>query len=61
MSADPLFVSVPEAARLLGIAERTAYDLIDRDEFPVRVEQVGGRKKVSRILIQRLAEGEVSR
>lgn len=56
MNATPLFLSVPEAARLLGVAQRTAYDLIARGEFPVRVQQVGGRKKVSRVLIERLAE-----
>ena len=57
MTVQPLFLSVSEAAHVLGIAERTAYDLIRRGEFPVRVEQVGGRKKVSRVLIERLAEG----
>lgn len=54
----PLFVSVPVAASLLGIAERTAYSLIERSEFPVPVETVGTRLKVSRILIERLAAGE---
>jgi excisionase family DNA binding protein len=43
----PGTLSVKLAARRLGIGEATAYDLIRRGEFPVRVIQLGGRKKVS--------------
>jgi excisionase family DNA binding protein len=40
--------SIAEAAEMLGIGTSTAYELIDRRQFPVRVLQVGARKKVSR-------------
>jgi excisionase family DNA binding protein len=35
--------SVTDAARRLGISRRHAYQLIERDEFPVRVLRAGGQ------------------
>lgn len=45
----PQMLSIAEAAVELGIGESTAYDLIARGEFPLPVQQVGGRMKVSRV------------
>jgi excisionase family DNA binding protein len=56
----PILMSVVEAAAMLGIAPRTAYDLIHRDEFPVPVLKVGRRMKVSRTMLERFAsEGPI--
>ena len=46
--SEPLVLSITEAAKLLGIGERTAYDLIARGEFPVPVLRIGTRRKVAR-------------
>ena len=47
------FAGVPEAAARLGVSTRTAYRLIERDEFPVPVTTVAGKTKVS---LRRLVE-----
>ena len=39
-------VSIPEAARLLGIGRTTAYELASRGEFPVPVLRVGRQFRV---------------
>jgi excisionase family DNA binding protein len=41
-------LTVPEAAAMLGIGERTAYNLIDNGTFPVPVRMVGNRMRISR-------------
>lgn len=41
-----LHTTVTTAAEILGIGRSTAYDLIRRDEFPVRVLRVGTRMRV---------------
>ena len=51
-------VSVATAAAILGIGTRTAYDLIERGEFPVKVQTVGRRMKVSRLLLDRFVAGD---
>lgn len=47
------FIGIPEAAERLGISRSNAYDLIHRDLFPVPVQDVAGRQRVS---LRRLAE-----
>ena len=41
-----LHTDVATAADILGIGRTTAYELIRRDEFPVRVLRVGSRIRV---------------
>lgn len=41
-------VTVPEAARQLGISRAFAYNAIARGIFPVRIIRIGGRIVVSR-------------
>ncbi|MBO0512400.1 DNA-binding protein [Streptomyces beijiangensis] len=42
----PLTVSVETAARALGIGKSKAYELLRRDEFPVRTLKLGEVVKV---------------
>ena len=42
---DPLAVSAPEAARLLGISKPKVYELMNRDDFPAF--RIGGRTLIS--------------
>lgn len=49
----PLFVSVPEAARVMGISKAFAYELVDRGEIPVK--QYGRRKLVPVAALERIA------
>ncbi|MFI1937708.1 helix-turn-helix transcriptional regulator [Streptomyces purpureus] len=42
----PATVAVPEAATVLGISKSHLYDLIKRDEAPVRVLSFGVRHRV---------------
>jgi excisionase family DNA binding protein len=42
----PLTVSVPDAARVLGIGRSTAYELVLTGELPVKAVRVGGRWRV---------------
>ena len=51
-----LVLSVPEAARLLGISRRLAYELAARDELPVL--RLGGRVLILRRPLERLLGGE---
>lgn len=53
----PLFLDFDEACRLLGIARSTGYRLARNGEFPVKVTPIGGRLKVARVQIERLADG----
>lgn len=50
--------TVAEAAALLGINPRTAYNLIERDEFPVPTFRVGAQHKVPRRPLDDLVSGE---
>ena len=43
-----LMISITIAARMLGVSRSTAYDLINRGEFPVAVRRVGSRLMVNR-------------
>lgn len=60
MSAEPLTVTLPTAAELLGIGERTAYDLVARDEFPVPVLRIGRSLRVSRRAIEQFVDGDLA-
>ena len=51
-----LVLSVPEAASLLGISRRLAYELAARDELPVL--RLGGRVLILRRPLERLLDGE---
>jgi excisionase family DNA binding protein len=50
-----LTVNVPEAAKLLGISERSAYEAVRRGEVPA--VRVGGRWLVPRAALERLLSG----
>jgi excisionase family DNA binding protein len=52
---DPAVMSVVEAARLLGISKTLAYGLVARQELPSL--RLGGRVRIPRRAIERLAEG----
>jgi predicted DNA-binding transcriptional regulator AlpA len=49
-------VSVPEAARALGISSWLAYELIKRGEFPVPTLRLGARHRVPTELLRRVLE-----
>jgi excisionase family DNA binding protein len=55
-----LMLSIAEAAAALGIGEQTARDLIRRGDFPVPVREVGGRRKVSRHLLEQWCDSQES-
>jgi excisionase family DNA binding protein len=51
-------VTVPEAARLLGISRGGAYALARRGELPGVIKLGAGRYVVSRRVLERLLDGE---
>lgn len=52
----PAVVGVPDAARAIGISKAHLYDLIRRDEAPVKVLSFGTRHRVVTASIVRLLE-----
>lgn len=50
----PLFVSVPEAARILGISKTHAYTMVRQGEIPVK--RFGCRQVVPVVALERMAE-----
>lgn len=56
----PLTMPVwPDGARVLGIGRSTAYELIRRGEFPVRVLKLGAKYRISRAdLLRYLGEAQ---
>lgn len=57
MTATPLprlFVSIPEAAAMLGISRAHAYVMVDAGEIPV--QQFGRRKLVPVVALERMAD-----
>jgi excisionase family DNA binding protein len=56
MTEQPLFVGVPEAARMLGVGKTLLYDLINAGKFPHR--RIGGRIVVSIKVLEKMAEPE---
>lgn len=56
----PATVDPSTAARAFGISRSYAYELIRRGEFPARVLEVGGTKRVITASILRALEGEAA-
>ena len=56
---EPLVVSVPRAARMLGISRAAAYELAHRGELPVL--RLGRRILVPRVGLERLIARAVDR
>lgn len=52
------FVSVEEAALLLGEARSTVYRAVKAGTFPLPVVRIGARIRIPRIAIDRLIAGE---
>lgn len=52
-----LTVSVPQAARMLGIGRSLAFDLARRGQLPGALK-LGGRTVVSRRILERTLNGE---
>ncbi|MFJ2964257.1 DNA-binding protein [Streptomyces collinus] len=52
----PAAVNVPEAARAIGISSSHLYELIKRDEAPVRVLSFGARHRVVTASLIKLLE-----
>jgi excisionase family DNA binding protein len=52
---DSLTMTIPEAARALGISRGLAYELAKRDELPVKVLRLGEK----RMVVPRLALEEL--
>lgn len=51
-----LTLSIPEAAKILGISRGLAYDLARRDKLPVKVIKLGRRLVLSRRAVETLLE-----
>jgi len=58
-TAEPLTLSLSEAAKVLGIGVSTAYRLCSRGEFPVPVLRIGGTVKVSTKRLKEYVDGEL--
>ena len=61
MIGDKMALSVPEAAKLLGIGKNLAYEAVQRGEIPSI--KVGSRLLIPRVALERLlaeANGRVS-
>jgi predicted DNA-binding transcriptional regulator AlpA len=56
---EPLTLSLPEAAKVLGIGISVAYRLCSRGEFPVPVLRIGGTVKVSTKRLKAYVDGDV--
>lgn len=52
--------TIERAAEILGLGRTTAYDLIQRGEFPVPTLQIGRRKVVAKVHLERFLLGETS-
>jgi excisionase family DNA binding protein len=48
MAIEPLTLTIPQVAALLGISRNTAYELAARNELPVPVLRLGRRVLVPR-------------
>jgi excisionase family DNA binding protein len=53
-----LTLTVDEAAVLLGVSRGTAYEMIQRDEFPVEPIRVGRRILIPKAKLMKMLEGE---
>jgi excisionase family DNA binding protein len=54
MSDDSLTMTIPEAAKALGISRGLAYELARRDELPIKVIRLGRRMVVPRRALEDL-------
>ncbi|MFD8261673.1 helix-turn-helix domain-containing protein [Streptomyces griseoluteus] len=54
----PALVSIAQAARALGVSTPTAYRLHRRDDFPVPVLRVAGRRRVRTADLVRYLEAD---
>ena len=52
--------SVAEAAKRLGVTERTAHTWIREDKFPVPVININGRTRIAVAVLERFLLGEVA-
>jgi excisionase family DNA binding protein len=59
MKAEPLTLSLSEAAKVLGIGVSTAYRLCSRGEFPIPVLRIGGTVKVSTKRLKQYVDGDL--
>lgn len=57
----PHFISLEEAAKVLGIGRSTAYAMAKRGEFPVKVQKVGSKWRVSSFRLDQLLGVEEER
>lgn len=51
-------VTLERAAEILGIGRSTAFELVRRGEFPVRVVEIGRRRMVPLVHIERFLLGD---
>ncbi len=51
-------LTIPEAARVLGISRNLAYELAAKDRFPVPTIRLGKRIVIPRAALDRLLAGE---
>jgi excisionase family DNA binding protein len=58
-TAEPLTLSLSEAAKVLGIGVSTAYRLCSRGGFPVPVLRIGGTVKVSTKRLKQYVDGDI--
>lgn len=56
--AERATVSLPQAAQIIGINRTTAWELVQRDEFPVRTIKVGSRYRVTKWDLARYLIGD---
>jgi len=58
MNTEKLTLSIPEAAKTLGISRNLAYELAARGELPGVIKLGQKRVVCSRLAIERLLQGE---
>jgi excisionase family DNA binding protein len=46
--AEPEFISVPEAARMLSVHERTVWSLIEDEDDPIPTYRIGRLRRIER-------------
>jgi predicted DNA-binding transcriptional regulator AlpA len=56
--AERATVSLPQVAQVIGINRTTAWELVQRDEFPVRTIKVGSRYRVTKWDLARYLIGD---
>lgn len=56
----PLIMRAADLAKVLGVSKDRAYRLIQRGDFDAAVVMVGGRKRISRLALERFLSGEAA-